>query len=207
MSTYGKEVFRKTLHVGVLIFTIFWFYMYDDWKKSVLTIAVVLIVVYPILMLLSKVPGMTRLVNARKTGEFANSFAALMIMFIVVASICWGWLGDRAIGIASIFAWGPGDAAAALIGKKFGTIKIGRKHKKSLQGTIAMFVFSFASVMAVYMIYGKYNVGLTILVALITAAVSATVELLVENGFDTFYCPVSAMGVLVIFEMIMRHAG
>lgn len=204
MSTYSKEVFRKTLHVAVLFFTIFWFYMYEDWKKSVFTIAVVLIIVYPILLLLSKVPGMTKLVNARKTGEFANSFAALMIMFIVVASICWGWLGDRAIGIASIFAWGPGDAAAALIGKKFGSIKIGRKHKKSLQGSIAMFVFSFASVIAVYMVFGKYNVGFTVLAALMTAAISATVELLVENGFDTFYCPVSAMGVLVLFEMIWR---
>ncbi len=187
----------------VLFFTVCWFYMYEEWYKSVLTIAVVLVVVYPLLKLLAKIPGVSELASARKSGEFANSFVALMIMFIVVASVCWGWLGERSLGIASIFAWGPGDAAAALIGRKIGKHKIGRKKIKSMEGTIAMFAFSFISVMVVLIIFNKFSIPAIIIVSIITAAISAFVELMVENGFDTFYCPVSAMAVLVLAELLL----
>ena len=178
--------------------------MYEEWYKSVLTILAVLLVGYPLLVLLSRIPGVSKLVSARKQGEFANSFAALMIMFIVVASVCWGWLGQIGLGVASIFAWGPGDAAAALIGKKFGKHKIGRFRKKSLEGTVSMFIFSFVSVAVVLYIYQLFNLPVIILVALLTAAVSAFVELMVENGYDTFYCPISAMIVLLASYMLLR---
>ena len=48
-------------------------------------------------------------------------------MFMLAVGVCWGWLGDRNLALASIFAWGPGDAAAALVGKRYGKNKIGKK--------------------------------------------------------------------------------
>ncbi len=204
MTSFKKEVFRKTLHIIVLAFTAFWFYMYDEWWRSVHVIAVVLVVIYPILKFLSRYKILSRIFNARKAGEFSDSFAALMIMYIMVASVCWGIFGERLLGIAAIYAWGPGDAAAALIGMKFGKHKIGREKKKSFEGSLAMFIFSFFSVLTVLFIYGKYGILATIIVALIVAIVSTITELVVENGYDTFYCPISAMVVLIIAELILR---
>ena len=149
-------------------------------------------------------PGVSQFVNARKKGEYSKSFAAVMIMYIIVATVCWGFLGQRLLGIACILAWGPGDAAAALIGQRFGKHKIGRRKRKSLEGSLAMFVFSFISVLVVLFIYGRYGVVATVIVALMTALASTITELLVENGFDTFYCPVAAMVVIVISEMLLR---
>jgi CDP-diglyceride synthetase len=71
--------------------------------------------------------------------------------------ICWGWFGEKYLVIASVFAWGLGDAAAALVGKYFGQHYIeGRlvEGRKSLEGTFAMFVVSFVSVMVVLLIHG-----------------------------------------------------
>ena len=47
-------------------------------------------------------------------------------MFMLAVGVCWGRLGDRNLALASIFAWGPGDAAAALVGKRYGKNKIGK---------------------------------------------------------------------------------
>ncbi len=204
MSKFTKEVLRKSFHLIVVAFFIAWFYYYDDWKKSVLTIAVVILVFYPLLLLASGIPGLTELVNARKKGEYARSFATVMLMYIVVATVCWGFLGERLLGIASVLAWGPGDAAAALVGQKFGKHKIGREKKKSLEGSLSMFVFSFVSVLVVLILYGKYGILLAVIVAMLTAAASTMTELMAINGFDTFYCPIAAMTVLTIAELILR---
>nr|WP_297706404.1 phosphatidate cytidylyltransferase [uncultured Butyrivibrio sp.] len=204
MSKYSKELLRKSFHILVTAFMIAWFYFYDDWKKIVLTVFAVMVLLYPLLYLASYIPGVSQFVNARKKGEYSKSFAAVMIMYIIVATVCWGFLGQRHLGIACILAWGPGDAAAALIGQRFGKHKIGRRKRKSLEGSLAMFVFSFISVLVVLFIYGRYGVVATVIVALMTALASTITELLVENGFDTFYCPVAAMVVIVISEMLLR---
>ncbi len=204
MKDFAKEVFRKILHMMAIAFSIFWFYMYDDWRKSVFAVAMAGVLLYPLLLLCAKVPRLSNAVNARWSGEFASSFSALMAMYIIVASICWGRLGERMLGIAAIIAWGPGDAAAALIGKRFGKHKIGKSRKKSLEGTISMFIVSFISLLIVLFIYGKYSTIATVVVALIAAIVSAGIELNIENGYDTFYCPIGTMVVLVIAELILR---
>lgn len=59
-------------------------------------------------------------------------------MFAVVVTICWGFFGDKNLALVSLYAWGFGDAAAALIGKKFGKHKIKAPMldgKKSYEGT------------------------------------------------------------------------
>lgn len=201
---FAKEVFRKILHMIAISFSIFWFYMYDDWRKSVFAVAIVGVFLYPILLFCAKIPKLSNAVNARRSGEFANSFAALMTMYIIVASICWGHLGERMLGIAAIIAWGPGDAAAALIGKKFGKHKIGKSKIKSHEGTISMFVVSFIAVLIVLIIYGKYSTLANIIVSLVSAVTSSLIEVRVENGYDTFYCPIGTMVVLVIAELLLR---
>ena len=138
--------------------------------------------------------------SERSKGEFRSSLLLVFLMYVIVTSVCWGWLGDALLGIGSILAWGVGDAFAAVIGKRFGKHQIKAKHiegKKSLEGTLAMFAFSFLSVFAVLLIRGGLPIYVYCLVAIPTAIVSATIELFSMKGTDTIFCPLGAMASLI----------
>ena len=203
MGTYRKEVFRKSLHILGVAGVTAWFYTLPDWKQSVAVTLGILVVIFPILYLLSKVPGLTDFFNARKPGEYATSCAALFITYAIVATVCWGYFGHRILGVACFFAWGPGDAAAALIGKKFGKHKIGKQKIKSMEGSGAMLVVSFISVFLVLDYSGLYSLPFTVLISFLTALFTTIAELLDLRGDDTAFCPLTAMVVLSLFQLIL----
>ena len=203
MGTYPKEVFRKALHMLGVAGVVVWFYTLDDWRQSVTITLVATVVIYPLIYLCSKIPGMTEFFNARKKGEYAKSFAALFLTYVMVAVVCWGFLGQRILGVASFLAWGPGDAAAALVGKRYGRRKIGRKKSKTLEGSTAMFILSLFNVMFVLFLSGLFSIPVVIFISLVTAIVTTITELKVLGGYDTLFCPLAAMTVLCIFYMIL----
>ena len=121
-------------------------------------------------------------------------------MFALVIAVCWGWLGDRYLVLASVYAWGFGDAAAALVGKRFGRHKLKFRFldgKKSLEGTLAMFIVSFVSVAVVLQIRGGIPAPGGFVTAAVTALVAALVELYSRGGNDTFTCPLASMAVML----------
>ena len=112
-------------------------------------------------------------------------------MFSLVILVCWGIFNDKYLVLLSIFAWGFGDALAALIGTKFGKHKLYKK--KSYEGTIAMFVTSFISVFTILLFRGVIPWYFNLIVAFVTALVATTVELFTPNGLDTATCPIASM--------------
>ena len=197
----AKEIFRKILHILAFAGLIAWLYALDDWRHSVLIAAGTIPVIYPCLLLLSKIPGISEAIVARRRGEFAYSFFAYAMAYIITASVLWGYFGKRELAVACFLAWGPGDAAAALIGKKFGIHKLGKKKAKSLEGSMAMFVLSFIGVFITLWFSPEINIPLKIIVSLLVAVVSTVTEFYVLNGFDTFFCPVSAMIVFAFLSI------
>ena len=200
----AKEIFRKILHILAFAGLIAWLYALDDWRHSVLIAAGTIPVIYPCLLLLSKIPGISEAIVARRRGEFAYSFFAYAMAYIITASVLWGYFGKRELVVACFLAWGPGDAAAALIGKMFGKHKIGISKKKSMEGSGAMAFFCFVAVLCVLTYFNLYSSFWTIVISLITAICTTVAELLDEKGLDTFFCPVTAMVVLSLFELILR---
>jgi dolichol kinase len=100
--------------------------------------------------------------------------------------------GDPVIVGAAIGQLAFGDAAAALIGKAFGRVKI-RGGKKSLEGSLACFSVCFAVAV---------GVGVGPGAALASAAAACAVELLPTTGFfnDNLWMPVASALVLRIFS-------
>lgn len=194
------ELFRKILHF-ILLGSLFGFvFGFETWWYSVLTAIVFAVIVYPILVGLERMKNFSELITERKKGELKTSLLLVFGMFAVVISICWGWLGDKYLVLASILAWGFGDAAAALVGKKFGKHKISWKHldgKKSAEGTAAMFLTAFVSVCLILHLRGGMPWWQCVLVALVTALVSASTELYSKGGMDTVICPLASMATLV----------
>jgi dolichol kinase len=75
-------------------------------------------------MLLERIERFSEFITERKKGELKSSLLLVFGMFAFIITICWGLLGDPYLVLASVYAWGFGDAAAALIGKRFGKHKI-----------------------------------------------------------------------------------
>ncbi len=195
-----SEVFRKLLHIILLCSLFVWIYAFRTWWVASIAALVFIAIVFPLLSLAEKLTFYSELLTERKSGEIKQSLVLVFSMFAVLNSICWGWLGKRWLVLACICAWGFGDAAAALIGKKYGRHYLeGRfiEGRKSVEGTLAMFSVSFISVLIVLLVNGNAVWYVSLATAALTAAVSAAVELFTRNGMDTVTCPFAAAAVLL----------
>lgn len=195
-----KEPFRKLLHCILLGSLFIWTIGFDTWWLSALSALGFAAAVYPLLALLERINGFSSFMTERRAGELKNSLLLVFVMYAAVVTLCWGVMGERMVALCAIYAWGFGDAAAALVGKRFGRHKITGGHiegSKSAEGTAAMFAVSFMSVLALLILRGGMTWLGCAVTALVTAAVSALVELFSLKGRDTITCPLAAMGVLL----------
>lgn len=194
------ELFRKILHCILLGSLPVFLFCFQSWWMAAGEAVGFALIVYPLLAYLDRFPFFEKLTTERKHGELQHSLLLVFGMFALVIAICWGWLDDRYLAMASIFSWGFGDAAAALVGKQFGKHKIRWKYtdgKKSFEGSGAMLLTSFASITLVLTLRGGFPVPAVLLIGLIVAVVSTLAELYSKNGNDTVICPLSAMAALL----------
>ncbi len=197
------ELFRKILHFILLGAYIPFLFGFETWRAAAGVAGALLIALYPILALAGKLPAFSSFVNERKKGEFKSSMVLALGMMILSICICWGIFDDKYLVLACIYAWGVGDAFAALIGKKFGKHKIRWKFAdahKSMEGSAAMFLTSAISVFAVLCFRGGLDVVSILLISAAAALVCTLVELCTSNGLDTVSCPTAAM--LVILPLV-----
>jgi dolichol kinase len=194
------ELFRKILHCILLGSLPVFVFAFDVWWRAAVASVAFAVVVYPILAWFERFRGYSELTTERKKGELKESLLLVFAMFAVVIAVCWGWLDDRYLVLASVYAWGFGDAAAALVGKTWGKHKIHfgpADGKKSVEGTAAMFVVSLVSVTVILLLRGGLSAAGYLVVPVVTAFVSALAELCSRDGHDTVICPLSAMAVLL----------
>lgn len=202
------EIYRKTLHL-ILVGSIFVFlYMFDTWEVSALAAVVFAIIIFPALSFAEGFRSYSTLLAERDSGEIKRSLILVFGMFASVISICWGIFGAKHLALAVILGWGLGDAAAALVGKRFGKHHLEGKFidgKKTLEGTVAMFIVSFISIIVVLTLNSALPRHGYIPVAVITAAVGSIVELNTKKGFDTLTCPASTL--MVMIQLIYLWGG
>ena len=194
------ELFRKILHFILLGGYIPLVFGFDTWWMASLLAAGLIGVFYPVITLVEKIPAFAAFITQRSDGEIKNSMILALTVMAVSTCVCWGIFGDRYLVLACVYAWGVGDAFAALIGKQFGKHKIRlpfADRRKSVEGSAAMFLTSAAAVSTVLILRGGLGVGECILAAVAAAAVSTVAELCSKDGHDTFICPGAAMAVLL----------
>lgn len=200
------ELFRKILHFILLGAYIPLCFAFEAWWMAAVFSASLIVILFPVLSLAEKIPMFSSFVNERKKGELKSSMVLAVGMMAFSTTVCWGLLGDKYLVFASIYAWGVGDAFAALIGKKFGKHKVGWKiadGKKSVEGSLAMFVCSLMSVFTVLLIRGGIAVLLCFGTAVLAALVCTFTELCAKNGLDTVICPISAMAVIIPMVVLL----
>ena len=202
------ELFRKILHFILLGAYIPLCFAFEAWWMAAVFALSLIVILFPILFFAEKIPMFSSFVNERKKGEFKSSMVLAVGMMAFGTTVCWGLFGDKYLVLASIYAWGVGDALAALVGKRFGKHKIKWKlsdGKKSVEGSVAMFVCALVSVLTVLIIKGGISVPMCLLIAVLSALVCTFTELCAKNGLDTVICPTAAM--VVIIPMVMLLGG
>ena len=202
--TIPDEVFRKILHFILLGAYIPLVFAFETWWMSAIFSISLIFILFPILSVAGKIPMFSSFMNERKKGEFKSSMVLAVGMMAFSVSICWGIFGEKYLVLATIYAWGIGDGLAALIGKRFGKHKIKWKMadaKKSMEGSLTMFLCSLISVFTVLMIRGRNSTMKCFAIAFFVAIVCTITELCAKDGLDTVLCPTSAM--LVIIPMVV----
>ena len=203
-----KELFRKILHFILLGSFLVFIFAYPTWQSAALAAIIFELLVWPILAFFERFKGYSELTTERKHGELKASLLLVFTMFAIVVAICWGYFNDKYLALASLYAWGIGDAFAALIGKKFGKHKIKAPKldgKKSYEGTGSMFFVSFVTVTIVLLCRGDLGTIPCFITALLVAMVATITELYSKNGNDTIICPLSAM--ITLLPLVYLFGG
>ena len=199
------ELFRKILHFILLGAYIPLVFAFEEWWMSAIFSASLMVILFPALAIAGKIPMFSSFVNERKAGEFKSSMVLAVGMMVFSVSVCWGLFGDKYLVLASIYAWGIGDGLAALVGKRFGKHKIKWKiadGKKSVEGSLAMFVCALVSVFTVLIIRDGISIPLCLCISVVAALICTLTELCAKNGLDTVICPTAAMAVIIPLVMV-----
>lgn len=194
------EVFRKILHLILLFSLSVWLAVFERWWIAVIAALSFAIIVFPILILFEKRKNYSKIVTERKKGELKNSLLVVFGMFSLIMSVCWGIFEEKLLVLVCVYSWGFGDAAAALIGKRFGKHKVHWKiadNKKSFEGTLAMFITALITALVILLIRGNLVFAGYVIIPIATSLTCSFVELCTKSGFDTLTCPVSAMVILL----------
>lgn len=205
IATIPDELFRKALHFVLLGAYIPLVFAFSEWWMAALFASSLIVILFPALHFAQKIPMFSSFVNERKKGEFKSSMIYAVGMMAFSILVCWGLAGDKYLVLVSIYAWGIGDGLAALVGKKYGKHKIKWKFadgKKSVEGSLTMFLCSLVSVITVLIIRGNINIFACLFIGILTAVVTTVAELCAKDGLDTIICPISAMVVIIPMTML-----
>ena len=189
----SKEGSRKCIHI---LLSNWWFiamYYFDTPLSSAIMPGIFVIVNY--------ISYKNNIFKAMERGEDENTLGTIYyaISLLILSLITFSNKLSPWIGAAGILVMGYGDGFAAIIGKKHGkhSLKFG-KIEKSVEGSIAMFIFSFGALLAILISTNSLHaLGYAILISV----VATLVELFSPNGTDNLMVPlvVSFLYYLLVF--------
>ena len=181
-----------SFHLGL------WF---NTWWVAALAALVFMALVFPILAVAEKWSKYAEMLVERKPGEIKGQFDCCMPH---VCSFDFHLLGCtwplRYLADCSCLGLGLGDAAVALVGKRFGKHIIEgpfRRAARVLREPLRCLLYRSRAVLLVLVIHGVLPWYAYVPTAGLTALVCALVELYTRNGMDTVTCPLAAISVLL----------
>ncbi|MGH9391017.1 MAG: DUF92 domain-containing protein, partial [Vicinamibacteria bacterium] len=148
------------------------------------------LLVLPVAIHLRWFPG----IHDAEGGPYGTFFFGLA--FFLLVALCWEASARAALYVGMmVLTWG--DSLAGLIGKPFGRrrFRIGRSTK-SLEGTGAMFVGSFAATAATLGVLGFAPFTELLGISLLVAVIATAVEMVTPGALDNLTVPLAAAFVI-----------
>jgi len=199
----SDHIFRKLLHVVAFTSIIPLAYSTNIWWIAVSVEILFLILVITALWFFEKFSFYKSLFVEKSEHEVIISFISLFSLMALMLAVFWGILGaeHKYIAIAAIMAWGPGDAVAAIAGKRFGKHKLQGKMIegiKSVEGSIGMAITSFVFVFPILLIMSHHSWYISLVFSLIIAPIASLTELFTKKGWDTISVPIVSALILCV---------
>ena len=172
-GSFSKEVARKLVHIGVSNFAFFYLFLFETWYMpfaGLLAFAVINLFIE---------------LNTGSRRSMGTVQYPLVIAFIVLM-VHLGY-GTRESCAAALQGMGYGDGLAALVGLKFGGIKLPGSEKKTFAGSITLFLAVLVVCIAI--------TGRPLFLCIFTALAAALAEAYTPFGLDNITVP------LVIYAM------
>ena len=200
-------IFRKMLHIVAFTSVLPLILWTEDWRAAVAVEGVFLIIIIFALHFFEHFHFYSNLFVEKRPHEVITSFVLLFGMITAMLAVFWGGFGDSYayIAVASLMAWGPGDAAAAIVGKNWGKHKLSGPHiegKKSVEGTLAMGITSLICTFVTLLCMSGLTIPEIVITSLIIAPIAALVELFTKHGLDTVTVPIVSSIVLGIVILL-----
>lgn len=194
--TYRQELVRKATHMGSLVFPLSYQFLGFN-KQSMLALLIPLALLI-ILIDLSRLRrwrfwtgfagriGSPIMREHEKSGDFTGA------TYILIAFCCTIALYDKPIAVAALSFTIVGDTLAALVGRRFGRLRFGRK---SLEGSLACLVGCGLVAWAVP--------GLPIYVGIVGAGVATIAESISLGIDDNVSMPVLSGLFMTLFAKLV----
>lgn len=185
LTGLDRKITRKIVHIGVSHWWIIALAGIDS-----LWIALIGPVTFIILNTLSI---RYSLISAMETEEPSQNLGTVYfpISLVVLVLLCWGGRISFAAGTIGVLVLGWGDGMAALIGENYG------RHsfpvlggRKSIEGTVTMFAFSFAVTLITLVFFGHAGPFGLIAAVLCIAATATLIEVITPLGIDNITVPI-----------------
>lgn len=187
-------IFRKLLHFVAFTSILPLVLSTDIWWIAVAVEVLFLILVIAALKFFERFSFYKKLFVEKGKHEVIFSFVGLFGLMTLLIAIFWGCLGAEHLYIAvgAIMAWGPGDAVAAIVGKKMGKHKLKGKYiegTKSVEGSVGMAITSFLCLLPVLLFMSLLPWYTSVILALAIAPAASLTELFTKGGWDTVTVP------------------
>jgi phytol kinase len=193
---FSQDLSRKVVHIAAGSWLIFWpLYNQSHWTKF-LNITPALI--WTILLLIkgfTAKPDDQAVKTMTRTGDRKELLRG-PLYFTLVMNIMGTFFFYSPGALMSMGFLGWGDGLAPVFGKKFGKHKYHILSEKSLEGSIAFFVFGvIGAALFSYIFFSEINFSFLLICGLVTTIVEGASP----KDFDNILIPVSSMIVYYIF--------
>jgi len=189
-----KALFRKMLHTIAFTSSVVIIYNTVYWQSAVIILISFAVIVYPLLKAAESWSYYSTVFVEKAPGEIRNSLLLLFLSQAFIVFLAWGICNKPWIAVTATLTWGVSDAAAALVGKKFGKTVIPWKisdGKKTWAGTNADVLTSFVTAFLCLYFLTSFSLIRIIVYSFLMAVLSAMVELVSKKGMDTITVPLS----------------
>lgn len=203
LTGLSGELYRKLFHLVVAGSIFVLLYAFQHWYVAVLAVLVFGVMLFGVALLFEQLPRITRALSERKPGEIRSSLLLMLASMAGLIALGWGLFGveGKYLSAAPVMAWGLGDAAAALVGKRWGRRKFTQEwldNNKSYEGTAAMFAFATAATFFTLLAYTDWAWHTNLIVSVVVAPVAAFTELVSKEGTDTITVPLATWAWLLV---------
>ncbi len=199
------DIFRKLLHLVAFSSLVEMTIEADTWYYAAVSSLLFAAIIYPLLNAFENKEWYPRLFVEKKKGEVKKSLIELFGMYSFLSFLCWGIFLRPDFLSCAILMWGVGDASASIVGRRMGKHKADipfADRNKSLEGSAAFLIFSFAAGAVGLLLSGNRLWYEIVFYPLITAPISAYTELISRDGKDTYTVPIVTSLVLIALSYI-----